>query len=751
MTTPTLTLVATPDPDDDRPDTDLQAEADVIELTPPSPSGTPHPAGLDDLVPPPPGPDDVPLPPPPPLPPTAAVATPSQAEVEQLAAVEELWRPPVEQRDVLPAWLRNRAARRVAMRWWFGHVGHLAKFHGVRLPLYFGRIARRSPVGAGRALQGLGRWVIDTRTRTEREALVETVRSGTGAPQLTRMRQLHRNAVLARSIGLAVMAPVPPMLWLASPLLVQLTSFAGLVVGLGVAGRPKGQSLTAWAVSRDDGPPKLSQDFIVEALASIGVTRINQALREDPAAIRFMTSPIRAGAGFRTDIDLPAGVTAGDVVERRSALASALRRHRSQVWPAPDDAHEGRLQLFVADKPLSQGTVVPWPLASKGRTDVFDPIPIGTNERGELVYLLLAYGAGLVGAIPRMGKTFVLRLIALAAGLDPRCELHLYDLNGGGVFDALLPIAHTFGVGCDAAALDAALADLRRLQADMDRRYATIRALPRDQAPETKTTSELASRRSLGLWPTVIICDEAHLWFASKELLKTFGPVVEDLVRRGPAVGIILWMSTQRPDGKSIPTGITSSVGRRICLRVTTYQANDMILGDGKWAEGYRASQFSNNDKGVAYVVSEDSPEPVVTRLAYIDAPAADPIVARARAAREATGWLSGLAAGEEPPAPEEVPSILDHIREVWPPGADRLWHDEIAALLAKAMPTAYTGWTGRQVSAALRPFDFPRVQIRRGEANKLGVVHDDLLERLADHYLDHAQADDEPDPPDAA
>jgi len=738
MTTPTLTLVATPDPDDDRSDTAASAGA-VVELTPPLPWGAEHPSGVDDLQPSPP-------------PPTATDAIVSIVEAPS-EAVEELWRPPVEQRDVLPAWFRDRAARRIAVRWWIGHVAHLAKFHGIRLPVYWGRIALRSPVGAGRSLRALGRWVVDTRTRIEREALVETVRSGTGAPQLTRMRQLHRNAVIGRSLTLAFVAPVLPMVWLASPLLVQLTSFAGLLLGLGLYGRPSGQSLTAWAVSRDDGPPKLSQDLIVEALGSIGIARINQSLRDDPAAIRFMTSPVRSGAGFRVDLDLPPGVTAGEVVERRSALASALRRHRSQVWPSPDDAHEGRLQLFVADKPLSQGTAMPWPLAAKGRTDVFEPIPIGTNERGELVYLLLAYGAGLVGAIPRMGKTFVLRLIALAAGLDPRCELHLYDLNGGGVFDALLPVAHTFGVGCDAAALDAALADLRRLQRDMDRRYATIRALPRDQAPETKTTSELASKRSLGLWPIVIIVDEAHLWFASKELLKTFAPVVEDLVRRGPAVGINLWMSTQRPDGKSIPTGITSSVGRRICLRVTTYQANDMILGDGKWAEGYRASQFSNNDKGVAYVVSEDSPEPVVTRLAYIDAPAADPIVARARAAREATGWLSGLSAGEDPPAPEEVPSILDHIREVWPAGADRLWHDEIAGLLAKAMPTAYTGWTGRQVSAALRPFDFPRVQIRRGEANKLGVTRDDLLERLTDHYLDHHQADDddEADPPDAA
>ncbi len=178
-----------------------------------------------------------------------------------------------------------------------------------------------------------------------------------------------------------------------------------------------------------------------------------------------------------------------------------------------------------------------------------------------------------------------------------------------------------------------------------------------------------------------------------------------------------------------------------------------MILGDGAWTAGYRASQFSNNDKGVAYVVSEDSPEPVVTRLAYIDAPAADPIVARARKSREATGWLSGLSAGEEPPPPEDVPSILDHMLDVWPADTDRLWHDEIAALLYKAMPTAYAGWTGRQVSSALRPFNFPRVQIRRGESNKNGVTRDDLLERLGDQHLTHTdnQADNVDDGPEGS
>lgn len=35
----------------------------------------------------------------------------------------------------------------------------------------------------------------------------------------------------------------------------------------------------------------------------------------------------------------------------------------------------------------------------------------------------------IIGALPRMGKTFLLRLLALAAALDTSAELHLYDLK----------------------------------------------------------------------------------------------------------------------------------------------------------------------------------------------------------------------------------------------------------------------------------------------------------------------------------
>jgi DNA segregation ATPase FtsK/SpoIIIE, S-DNA-T family len=369
VTPPTLTLVPDPDDPDHNKNADVQAE-----LHAPHPWGAP----LD------PGPSDL---------------TPTN-DGGMAVDSEPLWQPPVERRDVLPAWWRDRTSRRAAIVWWIAHAVHLVKFHGIRLPVYTGRIAWRSPIGFGRALRGVGRWTIDMRTRVEREALVDIVRTGTGAPQLVRLGERHRNNVCARSILLAIGLLVMPLVWFQLSAALQLSSFTILVLALGIVGRPQGQSLTAWAVSKDDGPPPLRQEFLIAALSSIGITRITQALKEDPGAIRFMSDQIRSGTGFRVDIDLPPGVTAGDVVERRSALASALRRHRSQVWPSPDDAHEGRLQLFVAHKPLTQTKAVPWPLATKGRTDVFSPVPIGTNERGELVMLLLAYGAGLVGAIP---------------------------------------------------------------------------------------------------------------------------------------------------------------------------------------------------------------------------------------------------------------------------------------------------------------------------------------------------------------
>ena len=110
----------------------------------------------------------------------------------------------------------------------------------------------------------------------------------------------------------------------------------------------------------------------------------------------------------------------------------------------------------------------------------------------------------IIGAIPRMGKTFLLRLLALIAALDVRAELHLYDFKGTGDLSPLEPVAYRYRAGDDDEDLAYALADFRALREELRRRTKVIRGLPRDICPENKVTPELASNKSLRLHPVVV-------------------------------------------------------------------------------------------------------------------------------------------------------------------------------------------------------------------------------------------------------
>jgi DNA segregation ATPase FtsK/SpoIIIE, S-DNA-T family len=92
-----------------------------------------------------------------------------------------------------------------------------------------------------------------------------------------------------------------------------------------------------------------------------------------------------------------------------------------------------------------------------------------------------------IGAIPRMGKTFALRELLLIAGLDPRTELHCYDLKGTGDLSPLACLAHRYRAGDDEQDIDYALADMRALRAELRRRAKVIRELPRHLCPETRS------------------------------------------------------------------------------------------------------------------------------------------------------------------------------------------------------------------------------------------------------------------------
>ncbi|WP_426561388.1 cell division protein FtsK [Angustibacter sp. McL0619] len=481
---------------------------------------------------------------------------------------------------------------------------------------------------------------------------------------------------------------------------------------LGLAGRRADHPVTSRATDSTSAP-RLTSDLILTALGSLGIGELNKGLAKGEG-VRFPSPITRDGPGWRADLDLPPGVTAGDVIERRDRLASGLRRPLGCVWPEVDpDVHAGRLILWVGDRPLAAGKPVPWPMAKTGRTNSFEPVVIGQDQRGRPVEVTLMFASGVVGAIPRMGKTFVLRLLALAGALDPRVEIHAYNLKGGSDFDPLSGVAHAYRTGDDVEDIEYLLRDMRSLATDRRRRYKTLRALPRQVCPESKVTDDLASRRDLALHPILVVIDECQLAFEHDVHGPELVALVTDLVKAGPAVGIMVWCATQRPDAKSLPRDISANAVLRLALKVTGQVENDMILGTSAYKNGTRATMLSRRDRGVAILAGEGD-DPRIVRVAYIDGPAAQAVSARARAARKLAGLLTGHAIGVEPETDAETASVLDHLGEIWPPSEGRVWCETLAQRLATAFPGTYDGWTGEQVTVAVKPHGLSTVQVKR-------------------------------------
>ena len=129
----------------------------------------------------------------------------------------------------------------------------------------------------------------------------------------------------------------------------------------------------------------------------------------------------------------------------------------------------------------------------------------------------------------------------------------------------------------------------------------------------------------------MVCADECQRWFEHDRHGEELTAIAEDLVRRGPAAGIIPIFATQRPDAKSLPTGISGNAVLRFCLKVMGHPENDMVLGTSAHKNGIRATIFSRKDLGIGYLAGEGD-DPQITRTFYVDSPTAETIVARARA-----------------------------------------------------------------------------------------------------------------------
>ncbi|MFJ7968535.1 cell division protein FtsK [Streptomyces sp. NPDC096324] len=616
-------------------------------------------------------------------------------------------------RAVVPLWLKSLAELKTASAWVARHYAHTAGYHALRTPVYAARLAFRAPTGAARFVGGTMRWVADREgepvrlAAVRREDAAEYLKLSRQRDGRVRLRTIVAVLALFTGIGAAL------ALYVLAPDWLQAVSVAAVVLALGSAGRQADAPVVHRAVELPDAP-KLTSDIVLRALGALGIPAINQARGKGRDGFAFTAPITRDGPGWRAEGDLPYGVTVTDVMDRRERLASGLRRPLGCVWPeAVPDEHTGRLVLWVGDQDMSKTRAPAWPLAKAGSVDLFKPAAFATDQRGRWVEVTLMYIAGVIGAIPRMGKTFLLRLLLLLAALDPRAEVHSYDMKGTGDLDPVGDqVSYRHRAGEDEEDFEYALADMREVRGELRRRAKVIRSLPRDICPESKVTTELANKPALGLHPIVIGVDECQKWFEHPKYGAEFEEICTDLVKRGPATGIVLLLATQRPDAKSLPTGISANASARWCLKVMGQLENDMVLGTSSYKRGVRATMFSWADKGICYFVGEGSDARIV-RSVNVNSVLAETIALRARAAREKAGTLAGHALGQEPQVSEAAGyDLLADILAVVPAEEPKAWSETVVARLAELRPDVYGGWDAEGLAAALKPHGITTGQV---------------------------------------
>ncbi len=585
---------------------------------------------------------------------------------------------------LVPSYLRNKQELAENLRFIAEYYARMSLYRATRSPIYLLKLVSRSPRGAGRAVAVWGQWAFDT----EANELRRTVAGSSRTSEYMMLSRQHGARVRARLLSsLLVALGVTTVGAVAAASAPAWASMSGIIAMLSLFGAVGGKEDARPIVERWTSPHiqrELTSAEVVDALEAIGVK----------GRVDFVNPIQTDGPGWRAEVDLPPGYLTDKVLEERAKLAGAMRRPLTTVWPESDtDAHPGRLVLWVAKKDPAKSKRRLWPLMKTGQSNLFEDIPFGFDPRGRVIPLNLMYTNLLMGGVPGSGKTSGVMVVALAGALDPACEMWVYEMKGSGDLDPVQPVCHRYVTGDDDEHCASGLDALRKLEKELKRRKKIIAGLPADQVPKgRKVYPHLAKNTKLGLHPLLAIFDEAHTLFEHEEYGKEAADIAGRLVRKARAYGIILVVTTQRPDAKSLPKVISDNVSTRFCLAVTGQQANDMVLGTSMYKNGVRATMFDPKKEAGTGWLAKSSHDTQIVRAAFIEQGEAIEIGKRALALRTAAGTLTGEAAGEAFTA-EDTSTLLDHLTAVWPAGEDTMHSVRLVQALASYRPDTYSHW----------------------------------------------------------
>jgi S-DNA-T family DNA segregation ATPase FtsK/SpoIIIE len=624
---------------------------------------------------------------------------------------------------VLPEWVREWGAfQAVALlslhRGWFRTKRFL-----LHLPVLLGLLLLWSPVGLGRIVARLSRYLYDYDSAVVRHQHAGNTETAEYAKAHNiRRANLKARWMVATTAGLLVVVPV--LAWTAPQVLAGLVAAAAFVwtvklipgkefweyvvavgvavvlyawlpnvlvglprppvyvwpilavaavITLGILGRPNGRSLTGRSGVQTDGlPPKPTAEMVIDALCRIGVPGMTLAAAERVHDEIRLRAPgvARSARGYTIELELPPGITAAAVMDKREGLAGALRRKLGTVWPSRGTDHPGHLRLFLSDVPMATAPQSRWPLAKGQLLDIFSPIALFTDKEGEWIDVTLAETHLAVGGASGFGKSVLLRQLGVACVLDPRVRAYVFDGKISGDLAPLRKVAHAYYEGAEPEDVAEQLAALRGLESEMRRRSKFLRDLPEEER-SPKVTTTLASKYA-GLSPIVVLFDEVQEYTeygvkgvkADMKIRDEFVAILTRLARLGRSAGIICVFVSQKPDATVLPSAIMGNCSIRVCFKVTEQIHNDQILGTGAHSNGLKATLFSTEDRGLAWLKAGGDPQVVRTWSEMVELEPAVRLIEIAHRLRVERRLLTGQAAGEEETV-EPTADLLDDVFEV--------------------------------------------------------------------------------------
>ncbi len=481
---------------------------------------------------------------------------------------------------------------------------------------------------------------------------------------------------------------------------------------------------------RDDADSWVDERMISQALAHLGVVPLDKFFKDGGQLV--YTVPARVdGQGTYAQVRLPLGVTADMVADRRDRLAANLGRAKLETWPT-EGAEAGQLDLWVADKGKLGRGAGPWPLLTDGEVDVFDGVPFGRAQRGNVVTAPILERNYLIGGQPGQGKSAAGRTLCLGCVLDPTAELRVYVFASNPDFDPFRPRLSAYVKGDDDEAVAAGLAELRQLRDDVTRRGQLL-----EHHGAAKVTRKLASTVA-GLHPKVVVFDECHEMFEHPDHGGEAGALAIKVVKKARKCGITLIFLTQSPTAASIPKDLTRNCSNGVAFAVADQVANDGLLGSGAYRQGIRATELRpGEDRGTAVTVGLTANRFELVNAFYVafdeDRDDVTPVIARAVALLADQGRaLPASASDVEPdePRPDHLADVHTAMR-----GEPRVRTQVVLRRLAELNPAEYGNWTFQDLRDALVIFG---VTARKSDGVMV-IRADDITQALTDRDNDDA------------